>query len=54
MVKDIMNPERIEKAKVCTIEVIKLNNIEEHMLNQRTKIKWLRDGDNNNAYLHAS
>lgn len=31
-----------------------LNDTKEHVLRQNAKIKWIRLGDRNNSYFHAS
>jgi hypothetical protein len=41
-------------VKACTEEVIKWSEMEEQMLMQKSKIEWLRLGDGNNHYFHAS
>jgi hypothetical protein len=51
---DRLNPLHIQQVKVCTEEVIKWCGVEEQMLRQRAKIEWLRLGDGNNKYFHAS
>ncbi|CAI8611329.1 unnamed protein product [Vicia faba] len=49
-----MNVSMIMKVKICSQEVMKLANIEESLFRQRSKIDWIRLGDNNNAYFHAN
>lgn len=49
-----MNNYRIEEVKKCTENVIRWNEIEEDMLKHKAKIVWLRLGDGNNSYFHAS
>jgi hypothetical protein len=49
-----MNSAHIMQVKNCTEEVIKWCDIEEQMLRQRAKIDWLKLGDGNNRYFHAS
>jgi hypothetical protein len=51
---DRMNPHHIMQLKRCTEEVIKWSDMEEQMLRQKSKIDWLRLGDGNNRYFHAS
>ncbi|XP_058777112.1 uncharacterized protein LOC131651467 [Vicia villosa] len=51
IINDRMNMHLIERAKACIIEVI---NIEEQLHKQKSKVEWLRLGDGNNAYFHAS
>ncbi|KAI5424694.1 hypothetical protein KIW84_030759 [Lathyrus oleraceus] len=52
--QDRMNDEKIRKVKGCTEEVLKWRNIEEQVLRQRAKLDWLRWGDGNNVYFHAT
>jgi hypothetical protein len=54
LLSDRMNPLHIQHVKECTEEVIKWCDLEEQMLQQRAKIEWLRLGDGNNKYFHAS
>jgi hypothetical protein len=49
-----MNPLHILHVKACTEEVIKWCNMEEQMFQQKAKIDWLKLGDGNNRYFHAS
>ncbi|CAK8579658.1 unnamed protein product [Lathyrus sativus] len=51
---DRMNKEKIDLVKDCTEDVIKWNEIDEAILKQRSKIDWLKLGDGNNSYFHAS
>ncbi|KHN06941.1 Transposon TX1 putative 149 kDa protein, partial [Glycine soja] len=51
---DRLNKDKIDRTKDCTEAVIKWTEMEEQMLQQRAKIRWLRLGDGNNAYFHAS
>lgn len=51
---DRLNKDKIDRTKDCTEAVIKWIEMEEQMLQQRAKIRWLRLGDGNNAYFHAS
>ncbi|KAK2357064.1 hypothetical protein QL285_094373 [Trifolium repens] len=51
---DRMNAHHIMTVKSCTEEVIKWSEMEEQMLRQKSKIEWLRLGDGNNHYFHAS
>lgn len=50
----IMNNHRIEEVKKCIENVIRWNELEEDMLKHEAKIDWLRLGDGNNSYFHAS
>ncbi|XP_058765506.1 uncharacterized protein LOC131638998 [Vicia villosa] len=51
---DRLNGSKAEKVKNLTEKVIHLNNIEEKMLAQRAKINWIRLGDGNNRFFHAT
>ncbi|KAI5403341.1 hypothetical protein KIW84_050776 [Lathyrus oleraceus] len=52
--RPMLNNHIIEGVKARTMDVIKLNVIEEQMLQLRAKIDWLRLGDGNNSFFHAS
>ncbi|MCI32067.1 transposon TX1 putative 149 kDa protein, partial [Trifolium medium] len=54
LLHDRMNPHYIMEVQKCTKDVIKWNDMEEQMLRQKAKIEWLRLGDGNNKYFHAS
>ncbi|PNY02575.1 hypothetical protein L195_g025887 [Trifolium pratense] len=54
LLQDRMNPLNIIAVKEYTEEVIKWSDMEEQMLQQKAKIEWLRLGDGNNKYFHAS
>ena len=54
LVNDRMNKEKIDKVKMCTETVIRWNEIDEEILQQRSKLDWLKLGDENNAYFHVS
>lgn len=47
-----MNTYNIDRVRVYTKELVKWNEVEEKIL-QRTKIKWFKMGDRNNAFFHA-
>jgi hypothetical protein len=49
-----MNPLHILHVKACTEVVIKWCDMAEQMLQQKAKIDWLKLGDGNNSYFHAS
>lgn len=46
--------DKIDNVKKCTEKLIKWNDIKESILNQNAKIKWLKAGDGDNSYFHAS
>lgn len=50
---DRMNRGNIEKVKKYTNEVIYLQEFNDIMLRQRTKLDWLREGDTNSAFFYA-
>lgn len=50
---DRMNRGNIEKVKKYTDEVIYLQELNDNMLRQRTKLDWLREGDTNSAFFYA-
>lgn len=54
MAQDKKNIHKIKRTNRCTNEVLKWINIEEHMFRQRAKLEWLKLGDGNNAYFHAT
>lgn len=49
-----MDPIWINKVKCLTDAVLKYNALEEEILYQRAKLEWIRKGDNNTAYYHAT
>ncbi|CAK8540218.1 unnamed protein product [Lathyrus sativus] len=49
-----MNVQAIDKLRDYTNEVLRLNNIEDNIIKQKLKVEWLRLGDGNNSYFHAS
>ena len=49
-----MNVSKNLKCKKCTETMIRWNEIDEEILQQRSKLDWLKLGDGNNAYFHAS
>ncbi|XP_058777111.1 uncharacterized protein LOC131651466 [Vicia villosa] len=51
---DKWNFEKIATMKRYNEDLIKWHEIDESIMKQRSKIKWLRDGDGNNSYFHAS
>ncbi|CAI8601813.1 unnamed protein product [Vicia faba] len=48
-----MNEEIIVQSKIISEEVLRLNNIEESMLKQISKVNWLILRDGNNIYFYA-
>lgn len=54
LVLDRMNEQKIENTKKCTKTVLKLSYLKENVLKQISKIDWLKLGDSNNAFFHAS
>ncbi|XP_058751951.1 uncharacterized protein LOC131625068 [Vicia villosa] len=49
-----MNENWIKKEKYQTEKLLELITTEEHIMRQRAKVSWIRLGDGNNAYFHAS
>ncbi|XP_058757400.1 uncharacterized protein LOC131630653 [Vicia villosa] len=43
----------MERIKICTEDLIKWNDMEATSLMQRTKINWIKMGDENNTYFQA-
>ncbi|CAL5205182.1 unnamed protein product [Lathyrus oleraceus] len=54
LIVDRLNNHIIEGVKARAMDVIKLNVIEEQMLQLRAKIDWLRLGDGSNSFFHVS
>ncbi|CAI8611345.1 unnamed protein product [Vicia faba] len=51
---DLMNVQIIGRVKRCTEKVIQLNSMEEQTLHQRANLDWLKMGDVNNSFFHAT
>jgi hypothetical protein len=51
---DIFNQEYITAVKYWSDEIIQTTELEEKILMQKSKITWLKLGDGNNAYFHAT
>ncbi|CAK8564653.1 unnamed protein product [Lathyrus sativus] len=51
---DPMNATIITRIKKQKVEIIKLQELEENILRQKSKLDWLKWGDGNNSYFHAS
>ncbi|CAK8535081.1 unnamed protein product [Lathyrus sativus] len=49
-----MNVQIIDRVKECTNEVLRLSSLEERILQQKSKIDWLKLGDGNNSYFHTT
>jgi hypothetical protein len=51
---DRMNCDKIDMMKHCNDDLLRWQEIEEKFLQQRAKLEWLKLGDGNNRYFHAS
>lgn len=51
---DRFNAEKISDVKNKTSHLLYLNELEESDMRQKAKIDWIRLGDGNNRYFHAS
>lgn len=51
---DRMNPTLLLNEKKATAQLLLLGSQEEKILQQRSKVTWLKLGDENNSYFHAS
>lgn len=49
-----MDRELVQKVHDCTTNLLNLNELDEKVMRQKTKIEWLKLGDKNNSYFHAS
>ncbi|XP_058732785.1 uncharacterized protein LOC131604357 [Vicia villosa] len=52
--KDLTNASLIHEVKDKTMEIIKWQELEEKVLHQKAKIDWIKLGDGNNQFFHAS
>ncbi|XP_058776752.1 uncharacterized protein LOC131651098 [Vicia villosa] len=48
-----MDAHHMERVKTCTDELIRWNDMEVTSLRQRTKLNWIKIGDDNNTYFQA-
>ncbi|CAK8532778.1 unnamed protein product [Lathyrus sativus] len=51
---DPMNATLLTRIKEQKLEILKLQELEENILRQKSKLDWLKWGDGNNSYFHAS
>lgn len=51
---NIIDSNCINKVKVLTEKVIHWNSLEDKMLQQRSKVDWMKKGDCNTAYYYAT
>lgn len=49
-----MDQNSIQKVKSLTNTMIKWNSLEDKILQQRSKVDWIKKGDSNNAYFYAT
>ncbi|XP_058759182.1 uncharacterized protein LOC131632454 [Vicia villosa] len=54
LIDDRLNADKIQRAKECLQDIIHLTTVEENILRQRSKVNWIKLGDSNNAYFHAT
>lgn len=54
LLNDRMNCQKIMAINTYTEDLVRLNEIEENVLRKKYKIEWLKLGDGNNSYIHAS
>lgn len=54
LVRDRMNINLIENVKSATQELLHWNETDERIMQQKAKVDWLRLGDGNNAFFHAT
>eukprot|EP00256_Glycine_max_P036920 XP_006584238.1 uncharacterized protein LOC102664824 [Glycine max] len=52
--RDRFNVDNINRVKDRTSELLQLNELEDSDLRQKAKINWIRQGDGNNSYFHAT
>ncbi|XP_058726518.1 uncharacterized protein LOC131597876 [Vicia villosa] len=53
LIQNGMDSQAIERVKDLTEEVIKWNHLEEKIIMQRSKIDWLKMGDENSTFFYA-
>ncbi|CAK8535842.1 unnamed protein product [Lathyrus sativus] len=51
---NLMNATILTRIKEQKVEIIKLKELEENILRQKSKLDWIKWGDGNNSYFHAS
>lgn len=51
---NLMDREKIHKVHVYTTNLLAITELDEKVMRQKTKLKWLKLGDGNNFYFHAS
>ncbi|XP_058726489.1 uncharacterized protein LOC131597842 [Vicia villosa] len=53
LTNDLFDVQAKEQVKIFQDKITQLNQNEERMLMQKSKVTWLQLGDSNNAYFHA-
>lgn len=54
LINSIMNKQLIEEVKISSDNLVHWQEVEDSMLKQRAKLKWLRDGDANITFFQAA
>jgi hypothetical protein len=46
------DPGKLKREKECFHEFVSISKAEENFLKQKSRVNWLKLGDQNNAYFH--